>query len=244
MLERIRKQGHTIRLYVRYVDDIFTIAHSDKDKEGVLRAEMEKELNSMDQEGDIVKVTAQSMVVPLTGDKGDKVAGRGSHEGIEYLDVLIKATYTERGALRLETGVYRRPAASDLYMLASSYHSWPVKAGMVKGEAIRYLIICSTEDRFKQAWNRYEQAMGNRGCSKRWLRGKRQVEWKDRDKYLNGYGAGKGDKRMGSVPLLIDRRPGTEMWWGSICSLLHGQQTARGIHGRSGRGHHHTEEDV
>ena len=34
MLERIRKQGHTIRLYVRYVDDIFTIAHSEKGKEG------------------------------------------------------------------------------------------------------------------------------------------------------------------------------------------------------------------
>jgi hypothetical protein len=87
---------------------------------------------------------------------------------------------------------------------------------MVKGEAVRYLIICSTEERFKRAWNRYEQSMGNRGYSKEWLRAKRQVEREDRDKYLSRYKEEKEDKRIGSIPLLIERRPGTEAWWGSI----------------------------
>ena len=138
-------------------------------------------------------------------------------EGIEFLNVLVEPTYTAGGALKMETSVFRKPAAADLYMLASSYHSWQVKTGMVKGEAIRYLIICSTEYRFEKAWSRYEKAMCNRGYNKEWLREKRQVGWKDREGYLKGGGRGTRERDTGSVPLLIERRPGTEEWWGAIC---------------------------
>ena len=103
---------------------------------------------------------------------------------------------------------------------------------MIKGEAIRYLIICSTEDRFERAWNRYEKAMCNRGYTKEWLREKRQVEWKDRDKYLGTYKEEKEDKRKGSVPILVERRPGTEAWWGLILkNRLHTGYTADEVEG-------------
>jgi hypothetical protein len=83
-------------------------------------------------------VTSQSLTVPLIAE--DKTVGHDSIKGIEFLDVFVEATYTGRGALKIETSVFRKQAAADLYILASSYHSWQVKAGMVKGEAIRYLI--------------------------------------------------------------------------------------------------------
>jgi len=175
---------------------------------------MEEELNRMDPEWNSVKVTSQFLTVPLTAE-GEAV-GQNSVKGIEFLDVYVEATYTSGGALRIETSLFRKPAAADLQMLASSYHSWEVKAGMVKGEAIRYLIICSTEDRFERAWSRYEIAMCNRGYTKEWLKEKRQVRWEDRAKYLNGEGMRKRDRGTGSVPLVIERRPGMEEWWRRI----------------------------
>ena len=124
------------------MDDIFSIAYNKGEGEAHLSERMEQGLNSLDLEWNSVKVTSQSRRAPLI--EGDRSVGDGNMwdiRGIEFLDVLVEPTYTARGVLKIETSVYRKPAAADLYMQASSYHSGQVKAGMVKGEAIRYLII-------------------------------------------------------------------------------------------------------
>ena len=61
-----------------------------------------------------------------------------------------------------------------------------------------------------------EKAMCKRGNTKEWLKAKRQVRWEDREKYLNGEGMKKRDRGSGSVPLVIERRPGMEEWWRRI----------------------------
>ena len=60
---------------------------------------------------------------------------------------------------------------------------------------------------------------GQRGYSRKWLKEKRQVRWEDRAEYLNGEGIGKRDRGTGSVPLVIERRPGMEEWWRRIRNL-------------------------
>ena len=51
----------------------------------------------------------------------------------------------------MSTEIYRREAAADLCIQASSVHPESLKIGMIKGEVIRYISMCSREKEFDKA---------------------------------------------------------------------------------------------
>lgn len=62
---------------------------------------------------------------------------------IEFLDVNTKLGWDKKGRVKVETGIYRKEAAANLYIQASSAHPESPKLGFIKGEIIRYVSLCS-----------------------------------------------------------------------------------------------------
>jgi len=112
---------------------------------------MEKMLNGLDSKGGSIKVGGKGISSKRSREK------RTRDESVEYLDVEI--VLTGQSEMRLETGIYRKDAAADMYIQADSAHPWALKMGVVKGEVIRYLTRCSTEKRFEKAWERFRKAL-------------------------------------------------------------------------------------
>ena len=50
----------------------------------------------------------------------------------------------------MECGIYRKKAAADMY-IPSSAHSKKLRQGIVKGEFLRFITLCSTEEEFDKA---------------------------------------------------------------------------------------------
>jgi len=63
----------------------------------------------------------------------------------------------------MNTKIYRKEAAADLYIQASSAHPESLKIGLIKGEVIRYISLCLQEKGFNKAWNRFAKALRERG---------------------------------------------------------------------------------
>ena len=93
-----------------------------------------------------------------------RTRGKGAkNQGVEFLDVLNDARWDKEGGIHRETGIFRKEAAADMYILESSAHPTSLKQGMMKGDCIRYLTRFSTEKKFDRAWNRFEKALVGRG---------------------------------------------------------------------------------
>ncbi len=52
-----------------------------------------------------------------------------------------------------------------MYILPSSAHSKKRKQGILKGEFLRFITLCSTEKDFDKAFDRYDKALQTRGYS-------------------------------------------------------------------------------
>jgi len=119
---------------------------------------MQKLINGLDcKEGSIKVAPAKGMSSMRKREKETQ------EESVEYLDVEI--VLTGQSEMRLETGIYRKEAAADMYIQASLAHLWAMKMGVVKGEVIRYLTRCSTQERFEKVWARLRTALLGRGCT-------------------------------------------------------------------------------
>jgi len=151
-------------------------------------------------------------------------------ESVEYLDVEIVLTW--QSEMRLETGIYRKEAAADMYIQANSAHSWALKMGVVKGEVIRYLTRCSTEERFEKARARFRTALLGRGYTGGQLQKARAgVGWSDRrertdkmDERARERAEGGGERGYDKNTLSIYSpfRPGAEKWWEGGAELREG----------------------
>ena len=60
---------------------------------------------------------------------------------------LVRGTL---GQIKLECGIYRKKAAADMY-IPSSAHSKKLRQGIVKGEFLGFILLCSTEEEFDKA---------------------------------------------------------------------------------------------
>ena len=119
MIDRMKAGGLRIMLYKRYIDDIYCISVR-KEGEiagGGMMQRLERELNSLDPVGNSVKVEGKGVEMGRgRGKEGDKVE-------LEFLDVLVGLEKGKNGeGVSLNTRVYRKPSASDLYLLPSSAH--------------------------------------------------------------------------------------------------------------------------
>jgi hypothetical protein len=82
---------------------------------------------------------------------------------LAYLDLWQKLGRGTLGQIRIECGIYRKKAAADMYILPSSAHSDKLKQGILKGEFLRFKTLCSTEEEYDKACDRYDKDLQTRG---------------------------------------------------------------------------------
>ena len=222
MLGKLKEEGHMILLYKRYMDDIFAVIENKKGAAlGATTKCMEEKLNALDEEGKSVKVEGKGFRIQRTRVKGAK------NQGVEFLDIYNHATWDEEGGIHMETGIFRKEAAADMYILESSAHPTSLKNGMMKGECIRYLTRCSTEKKFDRAWNRFEKALIGRGYKKKEIsKARKDVQWKDRDRINRAMDDRASKKRQDKkrstgqvggkeevVMMVVPDKGGVSEWW-------------------------------
>ena len=175
MLKEMKEQGHRVLLYKRYIDDILAIfEHQDGLQKRTGADMMEKLINGLDSKDGSIRVTPAKGISSMRKREKETL-----EESVEYLDVEI--VLKGQSVMSLETGIYRKEAAADMYIQANSAHPWALKMGVVKGELIRYLTRCSTEERFEKAWERFRAALLTRGYTGGQLQKARGgLGWSDR----------------------------------------------------------------
>jgi len=118
--------------------------------------------------------------------KRNKAKGKVSkqlepQQGLAYLDLWQKLVRGTLGQIRLECGIYRKKAAADMYILPSSAHSKKLKQGILKGEFLRFITLCSTEKEYDKACERYSKALQTRGYSANDVdKVRRNVKWESK----------------------------------------------------------------
>jgi hypothetical protein len=225
MLERMRTGGLRIMLYKRYIDDIYCIAvkREGEGAGGKMMQRLEAELNALDPVGNSVKVEGKGVEMGRAGGvEGDRVE-------LEFLDVLVGL---ERGknkdGVSLDTRIYRKPSASDLYLLPSSAHPPSTRKGLIKGERVRYLRLSSSKENFDRAWNRFRTALLYRGYPKEEIaKVEKELTWEGREserQKLRERAEEKKERRRGKegwgkkgtcpgIPIVLPSKPGVQQWW-------------------------------
>ena len=120
---------------------------------------LEDELNKLDPIGNRIRVTGEQIYADRVNNQLEK------EQGLAYLDLWQKLVRGTLGQIRIECGIYRKQAASDMYILSSSAHSDKLKQGILKGEFLRFITLCSTEKEYDKACDRYSKALQKRGYS-------------------------------------------------------------------------------
>ena len=216
MLEKIRGWSEVRLLgYRRYIDDIASLALVECGREQEVFEKMQAELNGLDQAGGSVKVEGKFIAAGIT-DVTHKCSGQtgqaelGKEQSIEFLDILIEMGW-EEGKRQMITGVFRKKAAADLYLEASSSHPKGLQLGIMKGERIRFMRVCNREDKFEAAWHRYSKAMMSRGHAKRDLhRMEEEVRYSRRPEMMEM--SKKRKREAPGLPLVMACRPGMQGW--------------------------------
>jgi len=201
-------EGYNILVYKRYVDDIYFMLRGRESN--VLQAykKIEEGLNNLDEAGKSIKVEGEFVLIEEK-DQGKK---------LPFLDVEVTACLDREGRLSLETGVYRKPSAGNTYIHFASAHAEEAKRGLVRGELIRYLRLCSTKERFEEAWRQLRTNLEKRGYPSRWLRQSRgDLEWRNRTQVLKRLEeirqtGGRQGKSNGIV-VVVPSKKGWKEWW-------------------------------
>jgi len=102
-----------------------------------------------------------------------------------------------------------------MYILPSPAHSKKLKQGILKGEFLRFVTLCSTEKEYNKASDRYSKALQTRGYITHDVNNVREnVKWKDillkrEEKKKKGKGQAPG------IVVVIEDKPGLSEWWES-----------------------------
>ena len=218
MLAELGKKVGKILHYKRYIDDIICMLEVPTGKVGEWVKDLEGHLNSLDSEGGCVKVEGKG--IEISRERKEEGEEAEAPKELEFLDVLVKLGLTKGGFPFMETGIYRKSSAADMYIEAGSHHPKELKVGMMRGEKTRFLKLCSTEAEFKKAWKRFAKALESRGYTKEFVeKAGKGVEWEDRRVVHRRMEQRKEKKAQGkeeqeiTTPVIVPHRPGVEQWW-------------------------------
>ena len=113
-----------------------------------------------------------------------------------FLDITITVKNN-----KLQTNVYQKELNTYAYLPFHSYHTIAQKRGFIKGEAIRYARICTTETDFKTMVKLFTLRLQRRGYPLSFIqKSLGQVQHKDRQKYTVQASTNKKQK---VIPLLF-----------------------------------------
>ena len=106
------------------MDDIFAVIENRKGTTLDTAKCIEKGLNGLDVEGGSVVVTGKGLMIQRTRGKG------AANQGVEFLDVWNDARWDKEGGIHVETGIFRKEVAADMYILESSAHPASLNYGV------------------------------------------------------------------------------------------------------------------
>ena len=211
MLDRLEAKGVVLGTYNRYVDDITAISDvREKSERGRLFLILEDELNKLDHIGNSIRVTGEQIYADRVNNQPEK------EQGLAYLDLWQKLVRGTLGQIRVECGIYRKKAAADMYILPCSAHSHKLKQGIMKGEFLRFITLCSTEKEYDKACDRYGKALQTRGYSAHDVYNVRKcVRWENKKDILikREEKKKKGKGEAPGIAVVIEDKPGLKEWW-------------------------------
>ena len=70
-----------------------------------------------------------------------------------------------------ECSIYRKKSEADMYISPSSTHSKKRRIRVIRGEFLRYLTLCSTEEGYNETCERLRKALEDRGYTQNEIQG-------------------------------------------------------------------------
>jgi hypothetical protein len=214
MLDRLEAKGIVLSTYNRYVDDITVVSDvREKKEKGKLFLILEDELNKLDPVGNSIRVTGEQIYADRVNNQLEK------DQGLAYLDLWQKLVRGTLGQIRIECGIYRKKAAADMYILPSSAHSKKLRLGVIRGEYLRYLTLCSTEEGYNEACERLRKALETRGYNKNEIQGEKdRVLWDSKQEVIRkreerGKNSAKSKAGPPGIPVVVPDKQGLREWW-------------------------------
>jgi len=108
-----------------------------------------------------------------------------SDQSIEFLDLVIFKGPRFQNSNHFDLKVHQKLFNKYLYLPPKSFHPRHTFLGMIKGELIRYVRICSSRPDFEQMKSLFAERLRSRGFSPRLIRsGLRQIHYEHRARYL------------------------------------------------------------
>ena len=106
----------------------------------------------------------------------------------------------------------------DMYILPSSAHSKKLRLGVIRGEYLRYLTLCSTKEGYNEACERLRKALETRGYNKNEIQGEKdRVLWDSNQEVLRKREGGKNSAKSKAgppgIPVVVPDKQGLREWW-------------------------------
>ena len=216
MLDKLEREGIYLSLYNRYMDDISIIADMiNKEDKGRLFMRLKTELENLDPVGKSIQVTGKELFAHNRVETWDGT----EEQGLEYLDIWQGLKRDPQGQVRIECSIYRKTASADMYILPSSAHSKKLRLGVIRGEFLRYLTLCSTEEGYNEACERLRKALETRGYKKSEIQGEKdRILWSSKQEVLKkreegGKNSAKNKAGPPGIPVVVPDKQGLREWW-------------------------------
>ena len=216
MLDKLEREGIYMSLYSRYMDDISIIADvMNKEDKGRIFMRLKAELENLDPVGKSIQVTGKEVYV----DNIVEERGGAEEQGLEYLDIWQGLKRDPQGHIMIECSIYRKKAAADMYILPSSAHSKKLRLGVIRGEYLRYLTLCSTEEGYNEACERLRKALETRGYNKNEIQGEKdRVLWDSKQEVIRKReerrkNSAKSKAGPPGIPVVVPDKQGLREWW-------------------------------
>ena len=106
---------------------------------------------------------------------------------LENLDPVVKSIQVTdpKGQVKIECSVYRKKAVAYIYILPSSAHSKKLRLGVIRGEFLRYLTLCSTEEGYDEVCERLWKSLETRGYKQSEVHGEKdRILWNSKQEVL------------------------------------------------------------
>jgi hypothetical protein len=149
---------------------------------------------------DVFIITKDSNITELQGELNSlrpfiKLTWTPPAKYCNFLDIIVSIKNN-----KLHTNVYQKQLNTYAYLPFHSYHTKAQKKGFIKGEAIRYARICTSETDFKFMINLFTLRLQRRGYPLSFIkRALGEVQHKDKHKYT--VASSKNNKKV--IPLLF-----------------------------------------
>jgi hypothetical protein len=172
------------------------------------------ELENLDPVGKSIQETGKEVYM----DNIVEERGGSEEQGLEYLDIWQGLKRDPKGHIKIECSIYRKKAVADMYILPSSAHSKILRLGVIRGEYLRYLTLCSTEKGYNEACERLRKVLETRGYHKNEIQTEKdRVLWDSKQEVLRkreegGKNSTKSKTGSPGIPVVVPDKQGLREW--------------------------------